>query len=195
MFAVIFEVSPQPASYQRYLDLAAALRPKLDAIDGFISIERFQGISVAGWILSLSFWRDEAALIRWRADGEHHAAQTEGRESIFTDYRIRVVRMIEGLDPTAVNDGAQAVVGLWEYPDIDPAAAPSGKLYRSLTDANKHIALTDFSCVSDATNWQAHCATAGTSLEHLRCGAVLRDYGLCVRDQAPQSFPAVAPRR
>ena len=83
MFAVIFEVEPAAGRQQEYLDIAAALRPELDKIDGFISIERFSSLTNPGKILSLSFWRDEAALIQWRQHEEHHRAQWKGRSGIF----------------------------------------------------------------------------------------------------------------
>jgi heme-degrading monooxygenase HmoA len=90
MYAVIFEVEPEPDRLQDYLDIAGRLRPELEKIDGFISIERFKSLSQKGKILSLSFWRDEEAIARWRQQEEHHAAQRTGRDRIFRDYRIRV---------------------------------------------------------------------------------------------------------
>ena len=91
MYAVIFEVEPEPDRLQDYLDIAARLRPELEKMDGFISIERFKSLSQDGKILSLSFWRDEEAIARWRQQEQHHAAQRAGRDRIFCDYRIRVV--------------------------------------------------------------------------------------------------------
>ena len=90
MYAVIFEVEPEPDRLQDYLDIAGRLRPELEKIDGFISIERFKSLSQKDKILSLSFWRDEEAIARWRRQAQHHAAQRAGRERIFRDYRIRV---------------------------------------------------------------------------------------------------------
>ena len=90
MYAVIFEVEPEPDRLQDYLDIAGRLRPELEKIDGFISIERFKSLSQKGKILSLSFWRDAEAIARWRQQEEHHAAQRTGRDRIFRDYRIRV---------------------------------------------------------------------------------------------------------
>ena len=90
MFAVIFEVEPEPDRLQDYLDIAGRLRPELEKIDGFISIERFKSLSQKDKILSLSFWRDEEAIARWRQQEQHHAAQRTGRDRIFRDYRIRV---------------------------------------------------------------------------------------------------------
>src|SRR6266566_9898120 len=94
MHAVIFEVEPEPERVQDYLDIAARLRPQLEKIDGFISIERFTSLSRDGKILSLSFWRDEKAIARWREQEEHHAAQRAGRDRIFRDYRIRVAAVV-----------------------------------------------------------------------------------------------------
>ncbi len=90
MIAVIFEVQPEAGRRAAYLDLATALRPRLEAIDGFIAIERFESLATPGKILSLSFWRDEAAVAEWRSMDVHSAAQVAGRAQIFSDYRLRV---------------------------------------------------------------------------------------------------------
>lgn len=90
MYAVIFEVEPAAGRLQEYLDIAATLRSELAKIDGFISIERFSSLTNPGKILSLSFWRDEASIQRWRQHEEHHQAQTKGRTGVFADYRLRV---------------------------------------------------------------------------------------------------------
>jgi heme-degrading monooxygenase HmoA len=94
MMVVIFEVEPDPARRQEYLDTAAALRAELEAIDGFISVERFESLSQPGKILSLSFWRDEEAVKRWRNLPSHRAAQALGRQSVFRDYRLRVAEVV-----------------------------------------------------------------------------------------------------
>lgn len=94
MIAVIFEVEPKPGHRQHYLDIAGQLRPLLDEIDGFISIERFESLTQPGKILSLSFWRDEQAVANWRQLERHRAAQTQGREVVFADYRLRVAGVI-----------------------------------------------------------------------------------------------------
>ena len=94
MIAVIFEVTPNPQHKQKYLDIAASLRPQLEEIDGFISIERFQSLTDENKILSLSFFRDEAAVAEWRAVNAHRKAQAAGRDGIFEDYRLRVAGVI-----------------------------------------------------------------------------------------------------
>lgn len=94
MIAVIFEVEPAPGQRERYLDTAAALRPLLQGIDGFISIERFQSLADPGRILSLSFFRDEGAVAAWRNTEEHRAAQALGREGVFSGYRLRIADVL-----------------------------------------------------------------------------------------------------
>jgi heme-degrading monooxygenase HmoA len=94
MIAVIFEVWPREGHRQAYLDIAAALRPELEPMDGFISIERFASLTEEGKILSLSFWRDEAAVAAWRNHVEHRAAQAAGRGAHFADYRLRVAAVL-----------------------------------------------------------------------------------------------------
>jgi len=94
MIAIIFEVLPHPEKKQTYLDIAAALRPQLEKIDGFISIERFESLSTPGKLLSLSFFRDEAAVVAWRRLEAHRKAQSRGREDVFDDYRLRVASVL-----------------------------------------------------------------------------------------------------
>jgi heme-degrading monooxygenase HmoA len=94
MIAVIFEVQPKEGRRQAYLDIAARLRPLLEDIDGFISVERFESLTTPGKILSLSFWRDEEAVAAWRAVEHHRVAQNAGRGSLFEDYRLRVAGVI-----------------------------------------------------------------------------------------------------
>jgi heme-degrading monooxygenase HmoA len=93
MIAVIFEAWPREGCERTYLDIAAALRTELATIDGFVSIERFQSLSEPGKLLSLSFWRDEAAVARWRAAEAHRRAQTRGRAELFRDYRLRIAEV------------------------------------------------------------------------------------------------------
>lgn len=94
MIAVIFEVEPCAGRTDDYLDIASQLRPLVEGIDGFISIERFQSLAHPGKILSLSFWRDEAAVQAWRNVAEHRQAQHCGRGGIFSDYRLRIARVL-----------------------------------------------------------------------------------------------------
>jgi len=108
MIAVIFEAQPREGQQQAYLSIAAALRPELDKIDGFIAIERFQSLTEPGKILSLSWWRDEAAVAEWRRFEQHRAAQRAGRERVFSDYRLRVAQVLRDY---GMQDRAQVPAG------------------------------------------------------------------------------------
>jgi len=105
MIAVIFEALPQAGRKDAYLDAAARLKPLLEKMDGFISIERFESLTQPGKILSLSIWRDEEAVRQWRNVEEHRRIQAAGRESIFADYRLRVAHVIRDY---GLNERAQA---------------------------------------------------------------------------------------
>jgi heme-degrading monooxygenase HmoA len=94
MIAVIFEVRPREGGLETYLDMAAQLRPQLDQVDGFISVERFESLSAPGTYLSLSFWRDEKAIKQWRNLESHRRAQAAGRAGLFDDYRLRIAQVI-----------------------------------------------------------------------------------------------------
>ena len=100
MFAVIFEVNPRPEAWDEYLGHAAILRPELLAIDGFIANERYASLGRPGWLVSLSIWRDEKALIRWRTHALHHEVQGKGRASVFADYRLRVGEIVSDTQAT-----------------------------------------------------------------------------------------------
>lgn len=94
MIAVIFEVVPHPELRQSYLEIAAGLKPVLETIDGFISVERFESLTQPGKLLSLSFWRDEESVARWRQVEKHRSAQKAGRQRVFQDYRLRVAAVV-----------------------------------------------------------------------------------------------------
>ena len=114
MIAVIFEVEPAEGCRESYLGIAADLKPLLETIDGFISVERFQSITDPGKLLSLSFWRDEEAVKAWRNREEHRRAQRAGRGGIFAGYRLRIAHVVRdyGMDDRAqVPDDSRAVNG------------------------------------------------------------------------------------
>ena len=94
MFVVLFEVDPRPERWDDYLRYAGMLRPELEKIDGFLDNRRFRSRRHDGWLLSLSFWRDEAAVAAWRRQEEHREAQRAGRDGIFRNYRLRVAAVV-----------------------------------------------------------------------------------------------------
>lgn len=199
MFAVIFEVQPKAERFQEYLDLAGRLRPELERVDGFIANERFRSVAAPGRILSLSIWRDEKALIRWRTLGIHHAAQGAGRERIFADYHLRVGEIIadsglahgeplaaQRLDVTEV--GAATVVSIaetrHEVPELDSLAEVLGEeAFVGITDADKRLVLADWWDETAALRWHPP-----EGVRH-RVVRVIRDYGMEDRREAPQYYP------
>jgi heme-degrading monooxygenase HmoA len=94
MIAVIFELWPKAGQQATYFDLAAQLRPELDSIDGFISVERFESLATPGKYLSLSFWRDEDAVQQWRKRDAHRSAHSQGRAGVLANYRLRVANVV-----------------------------------------------------------------------------------------------------
>ncbi len=122
MIAIIFEAWPAAGQQQSYLDLAAALRPQLDRLEGFVSIERFQSLTDPSKLLSLSFFEDEVAVARWRNLASHRATQARGREGVFDDYRLRVAAVVR------------------DYGKLDRAEAPNDSLAVHPGGANGSIA-------------------------------------------------------
>ena len=198
MHAVIFEVLPEPARTQEYLDLAAALRPELERIDGFISVERFASERTEGKLLSFSLWRDEAALVRWRRHAEHRVVQARARAGIFRDYRLRVVELLD--DGAGADDDPRASVAVL---DIEPTATSGpaasaeegdGPLAReafgSIYTPGRHLVLTSWADRRGARAWLARAAGAGGRRTYLM--AVERDYGMFDRAAAPEPDRAAA---
>jgi heme-degrading monooxygenase HmoA len=105
MIAVVFEVWPASGRKEDYLDIAARLRPELEAMDGFISVERFQSLTDPSKLLSLSFWRDAEAVRRWRNEMHHRDSQAAGRGGVFADYRLRVASVLRDY---GLNERAEA---------------------------------------------------------------------------------------
>src|SRR5580704_7695237 len=122
MFAVIFLAQPRQERWDDYLKLAKYLKPKLEAIDGFIDNERYESTQTKGRLLSLSTWRDEKAVVRWRTQGEHHGVQEKGRFEIFADYRLRVGEITHDTHPPAAMSIAASRLDETEVGDAKVAA-------------------------------------------------------------------------
>src|SRR5580704_17969087 len=133
MFAVVFEVHPAPGNKDAYLALAKQLKPILESIDGFIDNERFESKRRDGWVLSLSTWRDEKAVVRWRTQGDHHAVQEQGRSGVFDDYHLRVCEVTSDSHPP---DGLQVI---------------EQRLDATVAGDAKALAITEVSPSEDAT--------------------------------------------
>jgi heme-degrading monooxygenase HmoA len=200
MFAVIFEVNPRPEAWDEYLGHAAALRPELLAIDGFIANERYASLGRSGWLVSLSIWRDEKALIRWRTHALHHEIQGKGRASVFADYHLRVGEVVtdtqsaEALPQTRFDTteiSTAKAVTITEQPlDADSPAVSSG---RGMLDADSFDSITRPGNALYIRSWidlpSAEASVSGAPGRH-RVVRIIRDYGMFARTEAPQYFPA-----
>jgi heme-degrading monooxygenase HmoA len=205
MFAVVFEVRPDPTQMDAYLALAAHLAPILQTMPGFIEVERFRSTVQPGRLLSLSIWRDEKSLIRWRTLPEHQAVQARGRRAIFVDYRLRVTEITadtaeaagtpprQRLDETETGD-ARAMVVSDLADDAPESPEPAGEgltehdLYHSIYRPGHRLLLTAWTDADAAARWRPAYATRQRRL------SIIRDYGKHDRREAPQLEPVSAPQ-
>jgi heme-degrading monooxygenase HmoA len=219
MFAVIFEVKTRKGRFDDYLALAKALRPRLDTIDGFIDIDRFGSKRSDGRVLSLSIFRDDKAVTRWRTHGEHHGVQERSRFEIFEDYRLRVGEIFADTAPPqghaivqqrfdATETGDAKVVTISEIvtepgtPGAVPDALASrlalapgtpglidGEAFESVYTPGKHLLLAGWRDADAAEAWSPAQGDAAR-LRH-RHVRIIRDYGMFDRREAPQFYPDV----
>jgi heme-degrading monooxygenase HmoA len=218
MFAVIFEVQPKKERKDEYLALAKVLKPEIEKIDGFIDNERFGSKRTEGLILSLSTWRDEKAVIRWRTLGVHHEIQAKGRSEIFADYHLRVGEITadthipqgqklqeQRLDETGVGSSKAATISELAAKDSIPASSDlpadlklpangtSGVLdqevFESITNPGKLLLLVSWKDAIAERAWHPSLP-AGHELRH-RHVRIIRDYGMQDRREAPQFYPPI----
>ena len=212
MFAVIFAVQPKQPRWNDYLALAGRLRPELEKIDGFVDNERFASRCRAGWILSLSIWRDEKALVRWRTLGAHHDAQQQGRSAIFEDYHLRVGEIVadsaasagENLPQRRFDEteiGAAKLLTISEVKDATstnvahrlglPRGGSHGiiehQVFEGINDPRKLLLLVGWRDAASGQNWGPSPA-AGGEVRH-RAVRIIRDYSMRDRREAPQYYP------
>jgi heme-degrading monooxygenase HmoA len=215
MFSVIFEVNPRSSEWGTYFDIAKMLTPELEQVEGFVDNIRYKSLQREGWLLSLSGWRDEKALVRWRTRISHHEAQQKGRDQILQDYHLRVGQVTrdtevppgmsiveQRLDETEVGDGTTLTLITMKRPaewkettnpadcaqtmGLDPRG--EGLLEWELFDA----VLTPGDLIL-LISWRDHAAAERFEDEltvpdgaRLRRVRVVRDYGMFDRREAPQ---------
>jgi heme-degrading monooxygenase HmoA len=220
VFSVIFEVHPKPDQWDAYLGNAKTLRPELERVDGFIDNIRYKSLTREGWLLSLSGWRDEKTVVRWRTAMRHHMAQEKGRSEILLDYHLRVgqitqdTRIPEGytleeqrLDETEVGEGTTITLVDARKPSErgETSNAVHCSQYLGLNPSAGGMAAWD---VFDAvltpgdlilrmvwrTNEDARAFEDTVKLPvgaRLRRVRIVRDYGMFDRREAPQYYPEV----
>jgi heme-degrading monooxygenase HmoA len=218
MFAVLFEVHPKSERWDDYLGLAKLLKPDLERIDGFIENIRYRSLTREGWLLSLSIWRDEKAVVRWRTQSKHHGVQEKGRFQIFQDYHLRVGELMadtaatealpaQRLDETEVGEGTAVTLTDGKRPadwvkgaKAEDVAAALGleRAAAGLTAWDVFDAVLTPGDVILLTTWRdraAADASVGRPREQrMRTIRVIRDYGMFDRREAPQYYAEVARR-
>ena len=219
MFSVIFEVRPHADQWDSYLGLAKSLKPELERIDGFVDNIRYRSLTRDGWLLSLSNWRDEKAVVRWRTAAHHHTVQEKGRSAVFADYHLRVGQITrdthppggctiaeQRLDETQVGEGTTAMlIDARQSDDWVKGRKPEAVADWLGADRNAAVAWDVFDAVLSPgdiivlLSWRdADAADAFARNTKLRDGArlrtvrVVRDYGMFDRREAPQYYPDVA---
>jgi heme-degrading monooxygenase HmoA len=218
MFSVIFEVHPKPDHKDTYFGYAKMLRPELEQVDGFVDNIRYNSLTRDGWLLSLSNWRDEKAVVRWRTTMRHHDIQDEARANVFLDYHLRVGQVThdtqipagyalreQRLDETEV--GAATTVSLIDAHGMTAArTSPPTDVARLLgftPDADGLVEWDVFDAVltpgdvmlmlswRDDEAARSFESAAATDKARLRRVRVIRDYGMFDRREAPQYYPEV----
>ena len=221
MFAVVFEVHPGPGKKDEYLGLAKHLKPILGSMDGFIDNERFASKRREGWVLSLSTWRDEKSLVRWRTQSEHHRVQERGRSAVFSDYHLRVCEVTADSDPpqgialaeqrfdeTEVGEAKALAItevspalgaALSAHADLLPSHLGLDTWAEGLTGYDVFESIYNPGKVLLLTAWK-NVNLAGlwrpkpfTGVSALRHRVMrsIRDYGMFDRREAPQYYPPV----
>ncbi len=207
MFVVLFEVQPHEELWEEYLGVAKLLRPELEAIEGFIDNTRFASARTPGRLLSLSTWRDEKSLIRWRTQATHHdQGQQRGRFEIFADYRLRVADVTDDTHPPAgvplrqsrydeTEVGAAKAATVFELLGTDPLAMPDLDGVGGLADLERYDGILEPHPPLLLASWTdlatARGGTPPVSTLRIRHLRVIREYGLRERREAPQYFPDV----
>ena len=220
MFAVLFEVRPKPEQRDAYLGSGRMLRPDVEQIEGFVDNIRYQSLTREGWLLSLSNWRDEKAVVRWRTHQRHHEVQEKGRNEILFDYHLRVgqltrdTRIPEGyalheqrLDETEVGAGTTVtLIDTRQPPEWVKTVRPEDVAVwlGFAPDASGLVGWDVFDAVLTPGDvillitWRDQAAAEmfeeTVSLPEgarLRRVRVVRDYGMFDRREAPQYYPEV----
>jgi heme-degrading monooxygenase HmoA len=218
MFSVLFEVHPKPDQWDTYLGYAKMLRPELEQIDGFVDNIRYKSLTRDGWVLSLSNWRDEKAVVRWRTTVRHHEVQEKGRADVFLDYHLRVGQLThdtrippgyalqeQRLDETEVGDATTvSLIDGKAAPESLKASRPDAVAARLglIAGAPGLVAWDVFEAVLTPgdvilmISWREEAAAksfeASASMPdnaRLRRVRIVRDYAMFDRREAPQYYP------
>jgi heme-degrading monooxygenase HmoA len=207
MISQFFEVQVKEGQIDRYLDLAAALKPSLEAMGGCLFIDRFRSLTRKNLLLSYQIWQDEGSMIAWRVDAKHHTVQETGREKVFADYRIRIAQVLHEERPqkavwrperlSPYNDPkrrAPTFVVASESRNRELPAETSWKrdVFESVYRPGIFAHLVDVP-THDAGVALGRQLFADPTTEYFRVFEVMRDYGMFDRAEAPQYYPPMTP--
>ena len=223
MFSAMLEVHPIPEQVDAYLGMAKMLRPELDKIDGFIDNNRYASLTREGWLLSLSSWRDEKSLVRWRTEATHNKIMQAARDRVFSGYRMRIgqtvsdthvpgghVLLEQRLDVTETGQGKAVTLHdgkfsrEWMKQSGAEAVAKALGVDTSATDLvswDVFDALMAPGDVIAVLTWRDQAAAeaflgegATADASRLRNIRIIREYGMFDRREAPQYFKEVQPK-
>lgn len=211
LFAVVFEVKPNAERADDYLQIAGSLRPELEKIPGFLENERFRSRSRNGYLLSLSLWDNEKALVHWRTVEKHHAAQMRGRQGVLDDYRIRVGEATRIAGPYAnrsvgwvrqdrtevgeataltIIDGAlSSTASLWSFADEMRSRIVDGDVFDHISTPERAVILMGWRTEQEADDFANEAIRRNDVDASVYSIRVVRDYGMTDRREAPQYYP------
>lgn len=205
MIGLFFEVQTRPGHRDQYLQLAASLKPSLEAMGGCLFIDRFRSLTREDLLLSYQIWQDEGALTAWRAHAYHHEVQTIGREKVFSDYRIRVAQLIHEARPgqaiwqperrTPYNDPARRQPTYVLAVESKSAELPvqtqwTRDSFESVYRDGYFAHLIDLPDHQSGVEFGPQLFADPTT-EYFRVFEVMRDYGMYERTEAPQYYPPI----
>jgi len=206
MISQFFEVQIKEGQINRYLDLAASLKPSLEAMGGCLFIDRFKSLNRSNLLLSYQIWQDEGSMIAWRVDPEHHTVQEAGREKVFDDYRIRISQVLHEERPgksawrperlSPYNDPKRrpptfVVASESRNPELSAETTWKRDVFESVYRPGIFAHLVDVPS-SDAGTDFGRKLFAESTTEYFRVFEVMRDYGMFNRGEAPQYYPPVS---
>jgi len=220
LFAVLFEIQPNPGKVDDYFNYVKRLRPKLECIDGFVDNIRYRSLTRPGCVLSVSDWRDEKAVVRWRTFGAHHGVSAKGRKEIFADYHLRVGQVTadshipaglrleeQRLDTTEVGEGTAVTLvnPLAPVQDGELSDSASADIAKALGLDIGAVGLVSwdvFDAILSPGNpillqtWRDNQAATGSATCQIygtrhRTIRIVRDYGMFDRRESPTYYPEV----
>lgn len=207
MISQFFEVQVKEGQANRYLDLAASLKPSLEAMGGCLFIDRFKSLTRNNLLLSYQIWQDEGSMIAWRVDAKHHMVQETGREKVFADYRIRIAQVIHEERPekaawrpehlSPYNDPKRrpptfVVASESRSKELSVETFWKRDVFESVYRPGIFAHLVDVPSSDAGVGFGRQLFTDSTT-EYFRVFEVMRDYGMFDRREAPQYYPPVTP--